>query len=86
MCKIYDFCHLFSVFISINLSSLSFRLHLRVHHDDKRYECDECGKTFIRHDHLKKHKKIHTGIFYFDSRFKWTAAIFFFAKLCLKPL
>ncbi|XP_016098617.1 zinc finger and BTB domain-containing protein 41-like [Sinocyclocheilus grahami] len=38
-----------------------FRLHLRVHHEDKRYECDECGKTFIRHDHLKKHKKIHTG-------------------------
>lgn len=37
------------------------RLHLRVHHDDKRYECDECGKTFIRHDHLTKHKKIHSG-------------------------
>ncbi|XP_052405233.1 zinc finger protein 714-like isoform X1 [Carassius gibelio] len=36
-------------------------LHLRVLHEDKRYECDECGKTFIRHDHLKKHKKIHTG-------------------------
>uniref|UniRef100_A0A8C9RSA7 Zinc finger and BTB domain containing 41 n=1 Tax=Scleropages formosus TaxID=113540 RepID=A0A8C9RSA7_SCLFO len=33
----------------------------RVHHDDKRYECDECGKTFIRHDHLTKHKKIHSG-------------------------
>ncbi|KAG7239067.1 hypothetical protein INR49_030219, partial [Caranx melampygus] len=32
-------------------------LHLRVHHDDKRYECDECGKTFIRHDHLTKHQK-----------------------------
>lgn len=38
-----------------------YRLHLRVHHDDKRYECDECGKTFIRHDHLTKHKKIHSG-------------------------
>lgn len=37
------------------------RLHLRVHHDDKRYECDECGKTFIRHDHLTKHQKIHSG-------------------------
>lgn len=32
-----------------------------MHHDDKRYECDECGKTFIRHDHLTKHKKIHSG-------------------------
>ncbi|XP_044075976.1 zinc finger and BTB domain-containing protein 41-like [Siniperca chuatsi] len=39
-------------------------LHLRIHHDDKRYECDkcdECGKTFIRHDHLTKHQKIHSG-------------------------
>lgn len=42
-------------------SFLSDRLHLRVHHDDKRYECDECGKTFIRHDHLTKHQKIHSG-------------------------
>ncbi|KAK7810795.1 hypothetical protein U0070_009500 [Myodes glareolus] len=41
--------------------SVRERLHLRVHHDDKRYECDECGKTFIRHDHLTKHKKIHSG-------------------------
>lgn len=49
-----------------------YRLHLRVHHDDKRYECDECGKTFIRHDHLTKHKKIHSGKFYF---------VFLFPKL-----
>lgn len=41
-----------------------YRLHLWVHHDDKRYECDECGKTFIRHDHLTKHKKIHSGKLY----------------------
>ncbi|KAJ6658431.1 hypothetical protein lerEdw1_020135 [Lerista edwardsae] len=41
--------------------SVRERLHLRVHHDDKRYECEECGKTFIRHDHLTKHKKIHSG-------------------------
>ncbi|MGH0158514.1 UNVERIFIED_CONTAM: hypothetical protein FKN15_065270 [Acipenser sinensis] len=41
--------------------SVRERLHLRVHHDDKRYECDECGKTFIRHDHLTKHRKIHSG-------------------------
>lgn len=41
--------------------NFSLRLHLRVHHDDKRYECDECGKTFIRHDHLTKHQKIHSG-------------------------
>lgn len=40
------------------------RLHLRVHHDDKRYECEECGKTFIRHDHLTKHKKIHSGRYF----------------------
>ncbi|XP_012872751.1 PREDICTED: zinc finger and BTB domain-containing protein 41 [Dipodomys ordii] len=48
--------------ISLMVSSVFlYRLHLRVHHDDKRYECDECGKTFIRHDHLTKHKKIHSG-------------------------
>ncbi|XP_067893805.1 zinc finger and BTB domain-containing protein 41 isoform X2 [Heterodontus francisci] len=41
--------------------SVRERLHLRVHHDDKRYECEECGKTFIRHDHLTKHKKTHSG-------------------------
>lgn len=40
------------------------RLHLRVHHDDKRYECIQCGKTFIRHDHLTKHQKIHSGMGY----------------------
>lgn len=54
------------VFPSVLPVSMAFisslcRLHLRVHHDDKRYECDECGKTFIRHDHLTKHKKIHSG-------------------------
>lgn len=43
------------------MSLFAHRLHLRVHHDDKRYECDECGKTFIRHDHLTKHQKIHSG-------------------------
>jgi hypothetical protein len=46
-----------------------------VHHDDKRYECDECGKTFIRHDHLTKHKKIHSGKLYF---------VLLFPKLFLK--
>lgn len=52
------------VFMVFNFFFL-YRLHLRVHHDDKRYECDECGKTFIRHDHLTKHKKIHSGKVYF---------------------
>lgn len=49
-----------------------YRLHLRVHHDDKRYECDECGKTFIRHDHLTKHKKIHSGEAHFVMIFQST--------------
>lgn len=57
-------CFLYVVVVCIsyvhNVTDFN-RLHLRVHHDDKRYECDECGKTFIRHDHLTKHQKTHSG-------------------------
>lgn len=59
------------IIILLLLYGCVYRLHLRVHHDDKRYECDECGKTFIRHDHLTKHKKIHSG------RFIWSLLMWY---------
>ena len=30
-------------------------------YDEKKFRCDECGKTFITNDRLKNHKNIHTG-------------------------
>lgn len=28
---------------------------------EKRFECDECNKKFMRSDHLSKHKRTHTN-------------------------
>ncbi|KAF4792983.1 Transcription factor Sp4 [Turdus rufiventris] len=35
------------------------RAHLRWHTGEKRFECPECSKRFMRSDHLSKHVKTH---------------------------
>lgn len=40
-------------------TSLSLKKHETSHKGDRPYHCLECGKRFLRHDHLTSHKKVH---------------------------
>ena len=35
--------------------------HMLSHTDEKRFECEVCGKTFNRKSNMKNHRKIHAG-------------------------
>ncbi|XP_028657246.2 zinc finger protein 260-like isoform X1 [Erpetoichthys calabaricus] len=36
-------------------------IHLRMYAENRPYDCSECGKRFVRKDHLQHHQRIHTG-------------------------
>ncbi|EMP26473.1 hypothetical protein UY3_16460 [Chelonia mydas] len=36
-------------------------LHQKIHPDEKRHSCAECGKSYRRNSHLRRHQKSHTG-------------------------
>uniref|UniRef100_A0A8C7WYT5 C2H2-type domain-containing protein n=1 Tax=Oryzias sinensis TaxID=183150 RepID=A0A8C7WYT5_9TELE len=38
-----------------------FRIHARIHAEDKQFSCKECEKSFSRISHLKSHMITHTG-------------------------
>ena len=39
----------------------NLKRHMRIHTNEKQYECDVCEKRFSRSDTLKSHMRIHTN-------------------------
>ena len=35
-------------------------------HDEARYKCDQCTKTFAKTEDLRHHRSVHTGVYKFE--------------------
>ncbi|GAB5366584.1 hypothetical protein AAMO2058_001155700 [Amorphochlora amoebiformis] len=56
-------CHisaLFTFIISIHQPQ-ALGLHLRIHHNDRRFKCKMCSRRFIQRQVMLTHLAVHTG-------------------------
>ena len=37
------------------------QMHMRIHINERRFKCDECGQAFMQKEFLTRHKLTHTG-------------------------
>ena len=36
-------------------------MHMRIHINERKFKCDECGQAFMQKEFLTRHKLTHTG-------------------------
>ena len=36
-------------------------MHMRIHVNERKFKCDECGQAFMQKEFLARHKLTHTG-------------------------
>ena len=42
-------------------SCFDCQMHMRIHINERKFKCDECGLAFMQKEFLTRHKLTHTG-------------------------